>query len=85
MSVSSVNCRGLGGAAAVRDLRILAERHSPSVLCVVETQLQQARVEGLSSSLGFNKSFAVSSAGRSGGLGLFWNNDAIKIDILPYS
>jgi hypothetical protein len=28
--------------------------------------------------------FAVSSSGRSGGLGIFWNND-IKIDILPYS
>jgi hypothetical protein len=41
-------------------------------------------VEGLSRSLGFHNCFAVSSLGRSGGLGLFWNNE-IKIEVLPYS
>jgi hypothetical protein len=30
-------------------------------------------VEKLSKSLGFDFNFAVSSSGRSGGLGLFWN------------
>ena len=85
MSILSTNCRGLGGDAAVRELRILVARHSPSVLCVVETQLHKTRLEGLSRSLGFNKSFAVSSSGRSGGLGLFWNYHEIKIEILPYS
>ena len=84
MSVLSLNCRGLGGAAAVRDLRMLAERHAPSILCVVETQLHKTRVEGLSHSLGFNKSFAVSSLGRSGGIGIFWN-DSINMEVLPYS
>jgi hypothetical protein len=34
--------------------------------------------------LGFANAFAVSSSGRSGGLGIFWNNE-IKIDILRYS
>jgi hypothetical protein len=41
-------------------------------------------VESLCRTLGFDKCFAVSSSGRSGGLGLFWNNE-IKVDILPYS
>jgi hypothetical protein len=41
-------------------------------------------VENLSRSLGYDKSFAISSSGRSGGLGLFWNNE-IKIEVLPYS
>jgi hypothetical protein len=41
-------------------------------------------VENLSHSLGFDNSFAVSSSGRSGGLGLFWNKE-IKIEVLPYS
>ena len=34
--------------------------------------------------LGFNKSFAVNSRGRSGGLGIFWN-DEIKLEIVGYS
>ena len=34
--------------------------------------------------LGYDNAFAVSSTGRSGGLGIFWNND-IKLDFLPYS
>jgi hypothetical protein len=67
----------------VREIRLLAARHSPSVLCVVETQLHKARVEGLSRTLGFNNCFAVSSSGRSGSFGIFWNN-AIKVEILPY-
>ena len=51
------------------------------MLCVLETQV---RVEGLKTTLGFDNSFAVSSSGRSGGLGIFWNNE-IKLDLLPYS
>ena len=84
MSVLCLNCRGLGGAATVRDLRDLARRFSPTILCVVETQLHKKSVENLSRSLDFDKSFAVSSSGRSGGLGLFWNNET-NIDVLPYS
>ena len=38
----------------------------------------------LSNSLGFNKSFAVSSSGRSGGLCVFWN-DSIKLEVIGYS
>ncbi|XP_073362503.1 uncharacterized protein [Aegilops tauschii subsp. strangulata] len=34
--------------------------------------------------LGFNKSFAVGSSGRSGGLGIFWNEE-IKLEIIGYS
>jgi hypothetical protein len=41
-------------------------------------------VESLSRTLRFDKAFAISSSGRSGGLGVFWNNE-MKIDILPYS
>jgi hypothetical protein len=54
------------------------------VLIVLETQVSKERVEGLKSSLGFDNAFAVSSTGRSGGLGMYWNNN-IHIQILPYS
>jgi hypothetical protein len=45
----------------VRELRELAGRFAPSVLCVVETQLNKKHVESLARSLGFDKGFAVSS------------------------
>jgi hypothetical protein len=41
-------------------------------------------VEGLSRTLGYDRSFAVSSSGRSGGLGIFWNNNT-NVQILPFS
>jgi hypothetical protein len=68
----------------VREIRDLVKLHSPAFLCVVETQLQKKSVENLSVSLGFDNCFAISSSGRSGGLGLFWNKE-IKIEVLPYS
>jgi hypothetical protein len=38
----------------------------------------------LKNSLGFDHAFAISSIGRSGGLGIFWNNK-ISVQFLPYS
>jgi exonuclease III len=84
MSVSSWNGRGLGTATTINELRDFAREHAPSVLCVVETQLPKQRVEGLARTLGYDRSFAISSSGRSGGIGIFWNND-LRIEILPYS
>ena len=84
MSCMSYNCRGVGRDATVREIRDLKRRFNPTIFCVLETQVHKARVEGLASTLGYDHSFAISSSGRSGGIGLFWTNE-IKIDILPYS
>jgi hypothetical protein len=84
MSILGLNCRGLGGGATVHELRDLAKRFSPTLIFVVETQLHKKRVEDLSRTLGFDKAFAISSSGRSGGLGLYWNKE-INIENLPYS
>jgi hypothetical protein len=54
------------------------------MLWVLETQSHKTRVEGLMSMLGYENAFAVSSSGRSGGLGMCWNNE-IKLEILLYS
>ena len=54
------------------------------MFCVLETQVHKTRVEGLKHTLGFDNSFAVSSSGRSGGLGIFWNNNT-SVTLLPYS
>jgi exonuclease III len=74
----------LGNAATVKELRKFAKKFAPTVLCVLETQVHKVRVEGLKSTLGYDNAFAVSSPGRSGGLGIFWNNNT-RVDILPYS
>ena len=44
------------------------------MLCILETQIDKARVESLASSIGFDHAYAIDSVGRSGGIGLFWNN-----------
>jgi exonuclease III len=84
MSCLSWNCRGLGNAATVKVLHDLAKTVAPTVLCFLDTQVHRARVEGLMSTLGFDNAFAVSSSGRSGGLGIFWNNNT-RVESLPYS
>lgn len=68
----------------VCELRDMAKQFVPSILCILETQVERTRVESLAGSLGFNNSFAVSSSGRSGGLGIFWN-DEIKVEVNGYS
>src|SRR4051812_44588538 len=85
MSLLCWNCRGIGKAATVHELRTLARQFSPSILCILETQLEGSRVEQLAEGLCFNKSFAVSSSGRSGGLCIFFWNDEIKVEIIGYS
>jgi hypothetical protein len=84
MSLLVWNCRGAGKPATVRELRDMTRQHAPSILCILETQIEGSRVESLAGSLDFNKSFAVSSSGRSGGLGIFWN-DSIKVEVIGYS
>ena len=54
------------------------------MLCVQETQVHKTRVENLKNTLGFDHAFAVSSIGRSGGLGIIWNNN-MRVELLLYS
>ena len=84
MSLFCWNCRGIGKAAIVRELRDFARHLAPSIICILETQIEGKRVENLVESLGYNKSFAVNSSGRSGGLGIFWK-DEIKVEVIGYS
>lgn len=84
MSLLCWNCRGIGKAATVRELRDLTRQFAPSILCILETQIEGSRVEDLVDTLGYNKSYAVSSSGRSEGLGIFWH-DEIKVEIIGYS
>ena len=84
MNIFCWNCRGAGKAATVHELQDFARQFAPTLLCVVETQIEGSRVEALARTLGFDNSYAVNNQGRSGGIGLFWNN-SIKVEILSYS
>ena len=84
MSAFCWNCRGAGNAAIVQELRDFARKLAPTLLCIVETRIEGSRVENLAGTLGYDNAYAVDSEGRSGGIGVFWNNE-IKIDILGYS
>jgi hypothetical protein len=74
----------VGNASTVRELKDFVVKFAPSILCIQETQISRIRVEALASSFGFDQAFAVDSDGRSGGLGIYWNND-VTIDVLGYS
>ena len=69
------NCRGASKPATVRELRDLTRQLAPSILCIIETQIEGSRVENLAGTLGFSDSFVVGSSGRSGGLSIFWNDE----------
>jgi endonuclease/exonuclease/phosphatase family metal-dependent hydrolase len=84
MSCACWNGPGVGKAATVKELRDFARTYAPTVLCVVETQVHKVRAEGLKNTLGYDKSFAVSSSGRKGGIVIYWNNTT-SVEILPYS
>ncbi|XP_073358338.1 uncharacterized protein [Aegilops tauschii subsp. strangulata] len=84
MNLLSWNCRGIGNAPTVQELRELADKFAPKVLCIMETQINGVRAGNLKSNLGYDNSFVVDSSGRSGGLAIFWNNE-IKIEVLGYS
>jgi hypothetical protein len=54
------------------------------LLFVMETKINSKRTEKLRNALGFSSSFAVSSIGLSGGIGLFWNSE-ITVDLKSFN
>lgn len=84
MRIFCWNCRGVGNTATVRKLHEFTNRFAPTMLCIMETQTLKSWVESLVFSLGYDNCFAVSSSGKNGGLGVFWNN-SINLEVFRYS
>jgi hypothetical protein len=78
------NYHGAGNDAAVWELHDFTRKFAPSILCIFETQIDKKRVERLERTLGYDNAFAVSSSRRSGGLGIFWNNNA-NVEVLRFT
>ena len=62
MNLLCWNCRGIGTAPTVQELRGLAIKFSPS---------SGVSAENLKSTLGFDNYFSIDSSGRSGGLVMY--------------
>jgi exonuclease III len=84
MIVISWNCRGLGNPQTVRDLRRMVKVKFPTVVFLMETKMRQEKMERIRCMLGFNNLFVVDSVGKSGGLALFWKEEA-GLEIQNYS
>lgn len=76
MIILSWNYRGLGNLQAVPSLCDLIRSNKPDVLFLCETIVSSSCIEELCVRLGFAACFAVDCQGRSGGLALFWSNNA---------
>ena len=68
------NCRGLGNLRTGRELVELVRAKDPSVVFLVETLTDDARLEFIQSSNTFDHRWVVLRVGRSGGLVLYWKS-----------
>lgn len=66
------------------DLKQLCKIHKPAIVFLMETRAPEERIEAIRSSLQFQNMFCVEARERSGGLGLFWNDD-VQIQIFYFS
>jgi exonuclease III len=76
MSLLGLNCRGLGLAATVGELRDQIRSYNPVVVFLCETKMKSKAMDKLKWSLGFKNGVAVECVGKSGGLALWWRDDA---------
>jgi hypothetical protein len=83
MNLLSLNCRGLGLAAAVGELRDLCRSLNPGVVFLCETKQKKRTVERLQWSLGFRHGICVDGKGKGGGLALWWR-DGVTVEVRPW-
>lgn len=69
------NCRGLGNAATVRQLKDLIRKSNPDVMILSEVKLQQEKFKLLMTKLNFGKFRYFPPKGSAGGLALCWTRD----------
>jgi exonuclease III len=84
MIIFSWNCRGLGNPWTVQDLCRMVKEKKPDLVFLMETKLRRKKMENIRIKLGFSNMFVVDCIGRSGGLGLFWGEEA-KVEVKNFS
>ncbi|KAL6181349.1 hypothetical protein ACLB2K_048004 [Fragaria x ananassa] len=85
MDVLSWNCRGICGDSTTGALKNLVSQNRPQIVFLCETKINNSRAfENLRLALWFAHGEGVLSAGLSGGLGMFWNDD-VKVKFVSSS
>jgi exonuclease III len=84
MSLISWNCWGLGNQQTVHELWQLVKEKKPTFLFLMETKIQQHKLNFVKIKIGFSGVFTVNPIGRSGGLALLWRDDK-EVEIQNYS
>jgi hypothetical protein len=77
MSLISLNCRGCGEAATVREIRCIADTFNPLLLFLSETKMRSQRAEELRWRLGFQNALGKAMARKKGKSGAC----AVKLDM----
>ena len=72
MRCISWNCRGLGNSRSIQNLREIIRSQRPSLIFLIETLVNDEKIEQLRIQLGFDGMFVVNRVGRGGGLALLW-------------
>ena len=80
MNCISLNCRGCGNAATIRELDVLVKTHIPKLVFLCETRQKKDRVAKLRRRLGLSGFAGCDSEGMSGGLALFWH-DSLQVEV----
>ena len=79
-----VNCRGLGEARTVSNLRSLIRRYSPKIVFLLETKKNSFEMQGVLKLFPTFFGVFVDARGRAGGLGLLWDKK-VTLTFLSYS
>ncbi|XP_060675826.1 uncharacterized protein LOC132805080 [Ziziphus jujuba] len=74
MSLVLWNCRGLGKASAVRDLKCLIRKSSSLGLFLMETKSDKMKMTKVARGSSFDNLEVVEATRRAGGLALFWSS-----------
>lgn len=70
----SWNCRGIGYAQAISELKALLRSHRIDFIFLIETRLHKQRFNFLKSALGFSAGLMVDRVGMGRGLALLWRD-----------
>ena len=80
MSYIVWNCQGLGNQRVVQELADLVQAKARSLVFLVGTWADEARLNYVQSRIQFDQKFFVERINRGGGLVLFWKNE-IEVDV----
>ena len=72
MRCISWNCRGLGNLRSIQNLREIIRSQRHSLIFLIETLVNDEKIEQLRIQLGFDGKFVVNRVGRGAGLALLW-------------